>query len=402
MRYKAHLFIRNNAGRNHQAVDSWGCLSKPWSTTGDRCASGGRLAQASELLLLLQKELRAERLRVYQLETRRDGAVISSSRSSLSGVEAGPHRFPDPSSRVGVQDPGRHLPPTPRLSHMRPDVQMLLSPYKSASGRPSSSSYSRPSTSRGGSLSISKLPHAASQEHGQIYASALQKHSTPSSMRSLKRRPQEQGPQTLRDVGQQIIRDHQKRLAEAGSIPSSFPHYSLSSEKKLLTFAAAGGDMTHLSQLLARYKVLSKELANTKFSALRPVENSGVVKSVNWLTPTKSLGAPRGVRRSAGSDRIASCASWPESTLQGPSAGSFQEPGGRNFGLSSVMSMSTSNASDTMHAACQGLHAAPGESAAKSQSKPRTFGLSSLLRGPSSVPKQIGVISSHLEESNVT
>lgn len=150
--------------------------------------------------------------------------------------------------------------------------------------------------------------------------------------------------------------------------------------------------MTHLNQLLARYKVLSKELANTKVSALQQVESNGTPSPVRWLNTTKSLDALQRLRSSSLGDRIPSSASWPEAVPQGPCAARSLEPGGRSFGLSSVISMPKPNVPEQTDAACPEpeVNRESGCSQKIEHPEKRGFGLSALLRGGSIVPKQIG------------
>ena len=282
---------------------------------------------------------------------------------------------------------------------MRPNLHMLLSPYKAAPRRPPSASSSRSSTGGGKSQGKRGLRNTASQDHGSIYTSALSHHAPPN-IPSSSRRPKLKGPQTLKDLGQQIIRDHQKRLNEAGFTPR-FPHSGLSPEKKLLSLTAAGGDMTHLNHLLARYKVLSKELANQKLTAAQPAESSGAMtNAVKWLSNTRSLDASR---RKGDSQLGNRTASWPAAASQGCHAVSPLKPGARSFGLSSVISMSTSDALETSDVVSQDQNREGEDSAQPDQRGKRGFGLSALLGGGSMVPNQLGGIgAAQVNERSVT
>jgi hypothetical protein len=292
---------------------------------------------------------------------------------------------------------------------MRTELQMLLAPYKAAAPRrPSSSTSSRRSTCGGGlgklSHGTSKPPHAVAQGPRRVYAGALHHHAAPSSGSLSHRRPKLPGPQTLKDLGQQIIRDHHKRLATAGPVPRRFPHCGISSEKQVLSLTAAGGEVTHLHQLLARYKVLSKELASTKVSALQQEAGCRNPSRTRLLNSSKSLDVQERMLSSSRSDTIPSSASWPAASPLGHSAASSPEPRASSFGLSSVISMSKSHAFEIAGATCQvEASTAHNFSSSPQQQLKRGFGLSALLMGRSSLAKQIGgMVKSQFNESAVT
>lgn len=305
-------------------------------------------------------------------------------------------RFSTASGWLEAQGPYRTLTQPSRLSQMQLG-QRMLSPYKSTMQRPASSS-SRPSTGSKKAVGKSELPFTVSRKHRRVYSDALQQKAVLSNARVSRQSKRQQAPQTLKDLGQQLIREQQKRMSGLRSGPESFIQFGFNAEKKLLSLAAAGGDTTHLEQLLARYKVLSKELAITKLSALQPDRlNVGT-----RLSTARSLEVAH-QEPNLSYRRFGSSASWPVAALQEPSAASSPTSSGRGFGLSSVISMPRPDALETNQAAPQEEEVHRTGSDPAQQPERRAFGLSALLRGESKVSNQTGSVpASHIHPEAVT
>jgi hypothetical protein len=213
----------------------------------------------------------------------------------------------------------------------------------------------------------------------------------------------QKGPQTLKSLGQQLVLDHQKRLAATGSVPRSLFQSGMNADKQLLSLTAAGADMTHLNQLLAKYKVLSKELASKKVSALQERAGGENSHRRNWLNSSNSLDVKERVSTASRSDTIQSCASWPVAAPQCHGITSSQDPGTKGFGLSSVISMSRSRAEGNVAICTEEQLKSHDSSPVPYQTGNRSFGLSALLRLQNSLSNQTGdTLTTKLNESAVT